>query len=222
MTNQEREQLTELLQQLTQARLAQKDGEADNLIRDACSRQPDAAYLLALKVMLMDHALQNSQAQIAQLQGELEQARNQTGGPTGGSGSFLDPNAWGNSAVSRSGPPPQAPQYPTNPASTLAPAPAPVAAPAVSSWGGGSMLGNIATTAAGVVAGSFLFQRIEHLLGNRNPNSGLMNGLSGNGSIEPGERRAIHAPADDGLADNDIFDTSSVDDFIASDTDNTT
>jgi len=170
--------------------------------------------------MLMDHALQNSQAQVSQLQGELEQARKQTGGPTGGSGSFLDPNAWGSSAA-RSSPPPQAPQYPTNPASAMAPAPAPVAAPAASSWGGGSMLGNIASTAAGVVAGGFLFQGIEHLLGNHNSSSGLMNGLSGNGSIEPRDRPAIDAPADDSVAGNDIFDTSSVDDFIASDTDDT-
>jgi len=218
MNNQEREQLTQLLQQLTQAQLAQKDGEADGLIREACSRQPDAAYLLALKVMLMDQALQNSQAQVSQLGAKLEQARNQSRGPTDGNGSFLDPNAWGNSAVSRPNPPPQ---YPTNPTSATAPAPAAVAAPAASSWGGKSMLGNIATTAAGVVAGGFLFQGIGQLLGNHNSNSGLMNGLAGDGAIERQERPAIDAPVDDRVASNDIFDTNSVDDFIASDSDDT-
>jgi hypothetical protein len=35
----------------------------------------------------------------------------------------------------------------------------------MSGGGGGSFLGNVASTAAGVVAGSFLFQGIESLLG---------------------------------------------------------
>ena len=41
------------------------------------------------------------------------------------------------------------------------------AAPAAPAWGS-SMLGTVATTAAGVVAGSFLFQGIQGLMGHHN------------------------------------------------------
>ena len=80
MNTQEREQLIQFLQQLTQAQTAQKDVEADTLIREACIRQTDAAYLLVQRAMLLDQALQNSQAQIARLQEALDQARNETRG----------------------------------------------------------------------------------------------------------------------------------------------
>ena len=53
------------------------------------------------------------------------------------------------------------------PAPAPAPAQAQAAAAPASSWGSG-MLGTIATTAAGVVAGSFLFQGIQGLMGHRN------------------------------------------------------
>jgi hypothetical protein len=46
MTTQERELLEIFLQQLTQTQLAQKDLEADTLIRGATTKQPDAIYLL--------------------------------------------------------------------------------------------------------------------------------------------------------------------------------
>jgi uncharacterized protein len=202
MNTQEREQLTQFLQQLTQAQTAQKDGEADALIRDACLRQPDAAYLLVQRSMLLDHAVQDARTQIARLQADLAQARSGNAG-----GSFLDANAWGNSAATRPDPVPQAPRYAAPPA----PAYAPAAAPAPSAWGSG-MLGNIATTAAGVVAGGFLFQGIEHLLGNHG--AGLTNGLSSDNDT-PAANHLV-----DNSADNaNVFDTSSVDDFIADDTD---
>jgi len=202
MNTQEREQLTQFLQQLTQAQNAQKDGEADALIREACLRQPDAAYLLVQRSMLLDHAVQDARTQIARLQTELEQARSGNAG-----GNFLDANAWGNSAAQRPTPLPQTPRY----AAPAAPAYASATTPAPSAWGSG-MLGNIATTAAGVVAGGFLFQGIEHLLGNHG--AGLMNGLSS----DNGTPAANHL-ADDSANNTGVFDTSSVDDFIADDTD---
>lgn len=197
MNSQEREQLTLFLQQLTQAQAAQKDGEADALIRDTCSRQPDAAYLLVQRAMLLDHAVQDAQTQITRLQAELAQARAGNSG-----GGFLDPNAWGNTSTLRNSPPPP---YPA-----AAPAAAPASAPAASAWGSG-MLGNIATTAAGVVAGGFLFQGIEHLLGNHAStplSSGSHNSLSGE---LPAERHVMGSGTDNA----GVFDTSSVDSFIA-------
>jgi len=212
MNIQEREQLTQFLQQLTQAQAAQKDAEAETLIRDACIRQADAAYLLVQRAMLLDQAMQGAQAQIARLQGELDQARAQvrSGKSNGG---FLDPNAWGNAPASRAASMSQAP-VPGH-----APVAAPVAAPAASAWGSG-MLGNIATTAAGVVAGGFIFQGIGHLLGNHGPNPNSMNGLSSNVPRERHEAAAINQPIDNSDSSSGLFDTSSVDSFSVGDTDN--
>jgi len=215
MNTQEREQLTQFLQQLTQAQAAQKDSEADSLIRDACIRQTDAAYLLVQRAMLLEQALQDSRTQISRLQGELDQMRDQMrdqARPGNSSGNFLDSNAWGNSPASRPTPLPRTQTYPASPAAT------PTVAPAASAWGSG-MLGNIATTAAGVVAGGFLFQGIEHLLGNHGSSSGLMNGLSSNASTDHNELPAIDKPVDDNSTQTGVFDTSSIDDFVADDTD---
>jgi len=51
VNTQEREQLTQFLQQLTQAQVPQKDIEADALIREASMRQPDATYSLVQRAM---------------------------------------------------------------------------------------------------------------------------------------------------------------------------
>lgn len=150
MHPQEREQLVHFLRQLTQAPSVQKDSDADALIREACAKQPDAPYLLVQRALLVEQALQQALAQIGRLQDELEQARS-----AARPGGFLDGNAWGNPAPRPA--PSVAPAAPAYQPAQATPAPAP-------SWGSG-WLGNVATTAAGVVAGSFLFQGIEHLLG---------------------------------------------------------
>jgi len=150
MNFQEREQLTAFLSQLVAARVGQKDAEAESLIRDALGRQPDAAYLLVQKAFLQEQALRNAQGRIDQLQSELDAARANASRPA-----FADTNSWGNSAA------------------RPAQAPAPARATPSAGWGSG-WLGNVATTAAGVVAGSFLFQGIEHLMGHQN--GGLFGG----------------------------------------------
>lgn len=212
MNTQEREQLTQFLQQLTQAQAVRKDSEADMLIRDACSRQTDAAYLLVQRAMILDGALQDSQAQISRLQRELDQMHDQVraGNDDGG---FLDANAWGNSPAARSGLPPQARLSPSSPVPVVAPA----TAPAASAWGSG-MLGSMATTAAGVVAGGFLFQGIEHLLGNHGSNSALTNGLSGNAAMDHAELTATDPPLADSFTSASGSDDNPADDFIADDT----
>ena len=160
MTPQEREHLAAFLQQMTQTQTGQKDAEADALIREAAARQPDAAYLLTQRAMGLDYALQATQAQAAKLQTELDQLK------SGPRSSFLDTsNAWG-----RPMPAPAAAQAPL---AQAAPAragaqPAPATAAPASSWGSG-ILGSVATTAAGVVAGAFLYQGIQSLMGHHNP-----------------------------------------------------
>lgn len=176
MTPQERELLASFLQQLTQAQAGQKDAEAETLIREAAARQPDALYLLTQRALGLDHALQSMQAQVDKLQSELDQLRRPA--PS----SFLaDPNAWGRSAAA---PGPSAPSVPNADLAPLPPLgsntlqrggypsmppapmqqPMPAMRPAAGSWGGAGILGTVATTAAGVVAGGLLYQGISSMM----------------------------------------------------------
>ena len=159
MTSQEKELLTRFLQQLAAAQAAQKDVEAEGLIREASARQPDAAYLLVQRAIQLEQLLQASQTENRRLAAELDQAR------SGSRGGFLnDTYAWGSRTPS--------PAADTEPPAQRAPAPAPAApaAPARAGLWGSGLFGNIASTAAGVVAGSFLFQGIQGLM-HRDPHS---------------------------------------------------
>lgn len=175
MNIQEREQLTQFLQQLKGAQVGAKDAEAERLIQETCRQQADANYLLVQRSLLLGQALETAQAEIARLQQALEPPRTT-------SNSFLGGNAWGNTpAASAVGQ--QRPVSPMPPAAVNAP-----------SWGSG-MLGTVATTAAGVVAGSFLFQGIEHLMGNHNSSNGLLS--ENKGLHEPSSAPAEHLAAND-------------------------
>lgn len=159
MNTQEREQLGAFLQQLAQAQASQKDEEALAMINSTVARQPDAAYLLVQRALILDAALKNAQNQIAQLQSQLAQSK-----AAAPAANFLDANAWGRSPLAGAAAP-----VSSSPAMAPAPAPAlsattPMAAPA-SGFQAPSFLTSMATTAAGVAAGAFLFQGVSHLLG---------------------------------------------------------
>jgi len=167
MTPQERDQLTHFLNQLAGARVGEKSAEADKLIRETVARQPDAAYLLVQRAMLVEQALNTAKAQIAQLQGQLAQAQSAPAGNRNAGGFLGGGNPWAQSLDSGAnlGGVPGAGNYqlPRGAAPVANAAPSFGAAPA--SGGVGSFLGSMATTAAGVVAGGFLFQGIENLIG---------------------------------------------------------
>jgi hypothetical protein len=190
MNLQEREQLSHFLQQLTQAQAGQKDAEAEALIREAGARQPDAAYLLVQRAMQLEQALQMVQSQADKLQAEMEQMR------SGARSGFLDQgNAWGRPAAMQAAPSAAAqPQVQVQAQAQAQPAASPAA-----SWGSG-MLGNVATTAAGVVAGSFLFQGIGNLMGHHQPGAGF-----GAGAAQP-------TPATENTVINNYYDNSAPDD----------
>ena len=180
MTSQEKELLTRFLQQMIATRAGQKDPEAEALIREAVAQQPDAAYLLVQRAMQLEQLLEATEAHAQKLQSELDAARSGSA-PAARSGSFLSDPAWG-SRGSQNAAAPQAPAQqrsvsglpigapPPVGAATAPGAAAPVAAARPGGWGGGSMLGTVASTAAGVVAGSFLFQGIQGLM-HRNDNT---------------------------------------------------
>jgi hypothetical protein len=189
MTPQERQLLTTFLQQLAQTRADPKDPEADALIRDTISRQPDANYLLVQRAVGLDLALKASQAQAEKLQAELALAKR------GDESSFIrNDGSWGRSASTATAaqqPPASSPQ---SYGKALAPARANAAPP--SPWGSG-MLANLATTAAGVVAGSFLYQGIQQLMGHHNTGLGADSGTnSPMAASDPND-----APANDEVAD---------------------
>ncbi|MDO3529257.1 DUF2076 domain-containing protein [Ralstonia pseudosolanacearum] len=197
MTPQELQALESFLAQLTQAQAGTKDPQAEARIAKAVARQPDAAYLLVQRAMLLDQALAGAKAQIAQLQTRLQTAQ------ATGSGAFLDPaGTWGQHAGSA--PPPAMASAPV----------APAAQPSRSSFLGDgvrSTLGSIATTAAGVAGGAFLFQGIESLF-RHNSGTGFL-GQPAMGML-PTETTVINNYYDDHDAPALSTDTASRDDSL--------
>ncbi len=147
MNPNEKEMLENFLKQLKSTQIAQKDSEANQLIAESTKNHPDAAYLLVQRAMGLELALQVAQKQITDLQAQVATKPN---------ASFLgENNSWGRAAspaISSI-----APQSRLNSAT---------AAAQPSAWGSG-MLGTIATTAVGVVAGSMLYQGIQSMLGHQ-------------------------------------------------------
>ena len=154
MSPSDTQQLHDFLAQLVQARGIQKDPEADALIQRAVAQQPDAAYLLVQRALLMEQALDTAKARIAALESQLQQQQRQES-----RGGFLDPNSWGRRRRA-SHPHSQHMHYQH-------------AAPgSMSRSMGGGLLGSIAATAAGVAAGSFLFHGLDNLFHDHEGNSG--------------------------------------------------
>ena len=141
MTPHEKVLLQKFLNELNNTSVQQKDSDAYTLITESAKKQPDALYLLVQRSMGLEMALQVAQKQMAELQSNSSAAKPAS--------SFLsDNNAWGRQAV------PAGAQARTG------------AQP--SAWGSG-MLGAIATTAIGVVAGSMLYQGIQSMMGQQKP-----------------------------------------------------
>jgi uncharacterized protein len=151
MNSQEKAQLEQFLQQLNNTPVGTKDGEANALISESTKHQPDALYLLVQRAMGLEMALQVAQKQMAEMQAQLDQAK-QANKPN--SGFLSDINSWGRAVPAAT---------PGASANALA-ARSAAGAAQPSAWGSG-MLGAIVTTAAGVVAGSLLYQGIQSMMG---------------------------------------------------------
>ena len=189
MTEQEYQLIAGLFDNLRRMNGQPKDGQADAAIRQQAAQTPDAAYWLAQRSLLLEQSLQQAQAQIAQLQAQLQ---NQATAPSANSsGGFLSsgldthfgrapqaaaPDYGQPAAGAYAGVPAGTPAATTatsapagwrdrwfGGARTAAPAPAPV--PAAASAGGG-FLGQAAASAAGVAGGMLLFNGLSHMLGN--------------------------------------------------------
>ncbi len=210
--------LQTFLTQLVQTQALNKDQQAQSMIAEATAHQPDAAYLLVQRSLLLEQAVTNAQSQIAQLQTENAELKATRGNTAGG---FLQATntAWGNSVSS---PPINSPISSPSTATSingtsgtngtaLAPAFAnPMAsAPSSGFFGGnaGNMLGTVAATAAGVAAGAFLFQGIENLVGNHH-------------GMNAGTNRETNPAASLSNADNGLIPNSFSEDKTAADNSN--
>jgi hypothetical protein len=156
MTPQERDLLTQFLNDLISTPAGLKDAEAASMIDNALRSRPDAAYVLVQHAIMSDQALHQAQAEIASLRA----------GQQGNAG----PGFLGGAAAASSGPwgsRPQGaqPQYAPQPAY----APQPGMGMPGGLFGGGGGLGSFlrtaGTTAAGVVAGDMLFSSLSGLFG---------------------------------------------------------
>jgi hypothetical protein len=181
MTPQEKDLITTLLTRLKSAGGQPKDPEAEALIRQAMTEQPDGPYYLTQTVLIQDLSLHNAQQRIADLEKQLADAQ-QAAKPT--TTSFLG-GLFGShqpAPAASSGPPAgpwtRAPQV----------AAAPPGQPYSQGYtqpgtgqpipggggfmgggmggGGGGFLQAAAATAAGVAGGALLFQGISSLFGN--------------------------------------------------------
>lgn len=188
MNTEESRLLQSFLEQLTAVRGIDKDPHADALIRDAVARQPDAAYLLVQRAMILEQALDQAKAEMERLRREVQPP------PAATQRGFLDAHAWGKSAqstgsalgtgqaLSAAGTPLSMPATRVGQASlTPAAGMRGLTGPGSRFGGGagGSFLGTLAATAAGVAGGAFLFHGIGNLLNDTTNDS---DSLAGNAS----------------------------------------
>src|SRR6266508_3115463 len=156
---------------------AQRNPEAERLIRDGLRQAPNAPYALVQTVLVQDEVLKRADARIRELEGAvatdteprdttfLGGMRESLFGKREGRGSV--PSVRSAEPASTSAP--VSPAWHTGtqapmPAATQAPMPvAPAGAPGAP---GGSFLGTAAAAAAGVIGGSLLMSGIRSLMGN--------------------------------------------------------
>jgi len=162
MTPEERDLVTQLFDRLAALEDAQRDPEAERLIRDGLRQAPNAPYALVQTVLVQDEALKRADARIRELEAGTEAPPRDTSFL----GSMRD-SLLGRRETRGSVPSVRPPEAGMSPAwqragtpSGLAPEPA--AAP---TGPGGSFLGTAAATAAGVVGGALLLNSIRSMMG---------------------------------------------------------
>lgn len=179
MSPSDTQKLHDFLGQLIQARGVQKDPDAGALIERAGAQQPDAAYLLVQRALLMEQALDSARARIAALENQLQQQQQQQQRQGGG---FLDPLSWGQR---RHASHPQSHHMHYQHAGFGSMGLGMGGFPGGGGRGGG-LPGSIAATAAGVAAGSFLFHGLDNLFHDHDGNGAHLLGgenLTGGGDF---------------------------------------
>lgn len=155
MTPEERSLLTQFLADLDKTRGVAREPEAAQMIDQAFRSNPDAAYVLVQHALLADQALHQAQAQIADLQAQLQRAQ-----PAPQPSSFLGGAGLGPRVAQPGSPWAQAAQQPPPQGGFFGGGPF-----SGQQSGLGSFLQQAGTTAAGVAGGAFLFEGLSNLFG---------------------------------------------------------
>jgi hypothetical protein len=158
VTPQEEQLLNSLVERVNQTQLQEKDPDAEALLNRSLGPNPDALYIMAQTVLVQNIALEQAKAQVAQLQQQAQQVRQQPAHATSFLGSLLghrdpEPPQPQQQYIPPPPPPPQyaQPQY-------MQPQYAPMAG------GPPSFLRGAMQTAAGVAAGALAFEGVEAVL----------------------------------------------------------
>jgi uncharacterized protein len=196
MTPEERRLVIELFDRLATLEDAQRDPEAERLVKDGLRQAPNAPYALVQTVLVQDEALRRANARIRELEGGAEapprdtsflgsmrdtllgsrEARGSVPSVRPGSGPGAAPTmspAWRVGTPSGSA---EVPPMQTGPAAAYG---APMGA-------GGSFLGTAASTAAGVIGGALLLGGIRSMMGH----SG-----AAHAAVDPSAHAAFDAPS---------------------------
>jgi hypothetical protein len=163
MTPEERELVDGLFARIRANPPADRDPEAERLIRDAIARDANAAYALVQMTLVQEHALRLADERIRQLEQAAPPPQQSSGrsflggmipssGQRAGSVPAAGAGAWGRAGAGAAAPPPFPGQAAPPPYAAQAPA-----------GGGGGFLRSAMATAAGVAGGALLFQGISSL-----------------------------------------------------------
>jgi uncharacterized protein len=166
MTPEERNLVIELFDRLATLEDAQRDPEAERLIRDGLRQAPNAAYALVQTALVQDEALKRADARIRELESgsSAETAPAETSFLGGVRESFFGKRE-GRGSVPSVRPGEAAPMSPAWQTQATQPMPAaPAGAPMAP---GGSFLGTAAAAAAGVIGGSLLLNSIRSMMGHQ-------------------------------------------------------
>lgn len=156
MTPQEEQLLQSLAERVNSTQLQEKDPDAEAFLNRSFNSNPDAIYILAQTVLVQNIALEQAQAQVAQLQQQVQQAR-QPAHATSFLGSLLGHRDPQPAPVQAGYAQPQEPPF--QPVQQYA-------QPQYVPVGGGqpSFLRGAVQTAAGVAAGALAFEGVEAAL----------------------------------------------------------
>ena len=184
MTPQEESMLNDLIGRVEQTQLPEKDPEAEQLLNQRLGRNPNGLYILAQTVLVQKYALEQAQAQLAQLRQQTQSV------PQPAHTSFLGNLLGHRDPAPPPPPPPPQPGYGAAPAPPWTPVPA-YGPPPPAAGGGSSFLRTAATTAAGVAAGALAFEGVESLMhGFGSPGGfGSSGGFGGGGGLFGGGAR---------------------------------
>jgi uncharacterized protein len=162
VTPQEEQLINSLVERVNQTQLQEKDPKAEALLKQGLGDNADALYILAQSVLIQNIALDQAKAQVAQLQQQVQQARQQPAHATSFLGNLLghrDPAPPQQAYVPPPPPPPmyEQPQY-------AQPQYIPAGQPPFIPAGQPSFLRGAMQTAAGVAAGALAFEGVESIL----------------------------------------------------------